>query len=92
MKIVSIETKCVTENPFAGLTEIEGGFEPYYATIIRYTDPSVVGRTLNVSGRGETAEEAEKEAVDLLKSREANKATDAYSKYQSDNGMYFVDC
>ena len=85
MNIKSIETKRVTEDPFSGLCETETKFAPYYQCKI-ITDNG------NASAKGSTVEEAEAAALELLKTREANKVQEAYTKYLSDNGIYFVDC
>ena len=85
MNIKSIEIKRVTKNPFAGLCDIEGEFLPYYSCKI-ITDNG------NAHGKGDTAEQAEQEAFELLKSREAQKVADVYSKFLSDNGVNFIDC
>ena len=85
MIIKSVKTKHVTENPFAGLCEVDGEFTPYYHC-------KIVTDNGNANGKGQTAEQAEQAAMELLTSREANKVADVYSKFLSDNGVYFVDC
>lgn len=85
MNIKSIETKHITTNPFAGLCEIDGEFTPYYQC-------KITTAAEHMSAKGETAELAEQAAIELLKTREANKVDDAYSKFLASNGVYFIDC
>jgi len=94
MNIKSMETKHVTEQPFAGLCEIEGGFERYYATIIRYTDPREgerAERVYNVSGRGETEYQSEQDALESLKAQMAAKVYSAYEKFMAEEGAGMLD-
>jgi hypothetical protein len=89
MQIKSIETNHVTEQPFKGLVEIEGGFEPYYATVIRYTDlrdGERAERVYSVSGQGETEYQSEQDALDNLKAQQAAKVCGAMEKYSADHG------
>ena len=94
MQIKSIDTKHVTEQPFKGFVEIEGEFEPYYATVIRYTEPrdgERADRVYNVSGRGETEYESEQNALENLRGEMAVKAYSAYEKFMAENGAGNLD-
>jgi len=94
MKIKSIETKYVTEQPFKELVEIEGGFEPYYATVIRYTDPREgerAERVYSVSGQGATEYESEQNALENLRGQMAAKVYSAHEKFMAENGAGNLD-
>ena len=64
MNIKSVETKHITENPFAGLCEVEG----------------------------ETKAAAHQDAIEDIQVAKQNEIREAISKYNADQGVYFVDC
>jgi len=85
MNIKSVETKHIAENPFAGLCEVEGKFEPYYTCKI-VTDNGVF------RGKGETKAAAHQDAIEDIQVAKQNEIREAISKYNADQGVYFVDC
>lgn len=85
MNIKSVETKHVTENPFAGLCEIEGEFEPYYTC-------KIVTDNGNYHGKGETKQAAHQDAIENMQAAAKNEVAKALSAYNADQGVYFVDC
>lgn len=93
MKIKSIETKHVTETPFAGLIELEGEFEPCFETIIRYTEPrdGDTERVYSVIGRGETEYASEQNALENLRGEIAAKVYSAHEKFMAENGAGMLD-
>jgi hypothetical protein len=94
MNIKSIETKQVTEQPFKGLVEIEGEFEPYFETTIRYTEPrdgEREDRVYSVTGRGETEYASEQKALENLRGEMAAKVYSAYEKFMAENGAGNLD-
>lgn len=94
MNIESIETEQVTEQPFKGLVEIEGGFEPYFETNIRYTEPrdgERKDRVYSVTGRGETEYASEQKALENLRGEMATKVYSAYEKFMAENGAGMLD-
>jgi len=94
MNIKSIKTEHVTEQPFKGLVEIEGRFEPYHVTTIRYTEPrdgERVDRVYSVTGRGETEYASEQNALENLRGEMAVKVYSAYEKFMAENGAGNLD-
>ena len=85
MNIKSVETKHVTENPFAGLCETEGEFAPYYSC-------KIVTDNGNYHGKGETKEAANRDAVENMQAAAKNEVAKAVSEYNAKQGVYFVDC
>lgn len=85
MNIKSVETKHVNENPFAGLCETEGEFQPYYTCKI-ITDNGTF------HGKGETKETAHQDAVENIQAAAKNEILKAISDYNAEHGVYFVDC
>jgi len=85
MNIKSVETKNVTENPFAGLCEIEGEFVPYHSC-------KIVTDNGTYHGKGETKEAAHQDAVENMQAAAQIEVTKAVSAYNSEQGVYFVDC
>jgi len=85
MNIKSVETKYISQNPFAGLFAEEPEFTPYYNCKIT-TD------TGHFFGNGETQEAANRDAVENMKAFEAAKVREAMSKYNAEQGIYFIDC
>jgi hypothetical protein len=84
MKIIEVKTKHVTTSPYAGLCEIEPEFSPYFSTKIT-TDSGVFW------GRGETPEESSREAAEAIISSAVQTAKSAISKYNAEQGVYFID-
>lgn len=85
MKIVSVETKHVTENPFAGLCETEGEFKSYYVC-------KIVADNGVFHGKGETEEAARQDVVENMQAAKKNEIAKAVSEYNAEQGVYFVDC
>lgn len=91
MNIKSVETKQITEAPFAGLcepevaAEMQAEFEPYYTCKI-VTDNGVF------RGKGETKEAAHRDAVESMQTAAQNEIAKAISEYNAGQGVYFVDC
>lgn len=86
--IKKVETKYVTERPFAGLVEVdenEGEFVPYYTC-------KIVTDNGNYNGKGETKETAHQDAVENFRSAMVREADKAISEYNAEQGVYFVDC
>lgn len=96
MNIKSIETKLVTEQPFAGLVNPEylEEFKPYHETTIRYTEPrdgERADRVYSVTGRGETEYASEQKALENLRGEMAAKVYSAYEKFMAENGAGNLD-
>jgi len=93
MNIISIESKHMTKNSFAGLCEIEGGFRDYF-TIIHYTDPREgerAERVYNVCGHGDTEYQSEQDALENLKAEMAARIYAAYEKFLVANGAGMLE-
>jgi hypothetical protein len=86
MTIKSITTKHVTESTLGGITEpeTETEFVPYYQC-------KIVTDSGNASAKGDTPEQAEQNALDLLKLRATINVDKAFSEYLSAQGIHFVD-
>lgn len=84
MNIKSVTTKHV-KNPFYGLCDTEGEFEPYYTCKI-VTDKGTF------RGKGETKEAAHKDAIENMQVAAKNEVAKAVSEHNAEQGVYFVDC
>ena len=91
MNIKSVETKYITESPFAGLcepeiaAEMQAELEPYYTC-------KIVTDNGTFRGKGETKEAAHKDAVENMQAAAKNEVAKSVSKYNAEQGVYFVDC
>lgn len=85
MNIQSVETKHITEDPFAGLTETEMEFTPYWTC--KLND----GKGFHW-GKGETKDAAIHDAVENMKNFALAKIREAIAEYNAEQGVYFVDC
>jgi hypothetical protein len=86
MIINSVETKHVTEQPFAGLCEPEtGDFQPFYECTI------VTNNHGNHHGEGETEYHAEQNALENLRMSLAAEADKAMDDYYVRNGAGILE-
>lgn len=93
MEIKGIETKRVTEQPFKGLVE-DSSFVPYYATVIRYTQPRPgerAERVYSASGTGDSEYASEQAALENLRLEISREVVTAYEQYNVRMGAGNLD-